>query len=80
MTISDPFDDAATPDQRLRVMADQLEAMIATGEAWTPAGRLILAQLPDALRDIVVETYALRAPAEVVRLRPALILIEGGKP
>lgn len=79
MTIPDPFDDAATPDQRLRVMADQLEAMIETGEAWTPAGRLILAQLPNAIRDIVVETHALRARADVVRLRPALTLIEGRK-
>ena len=70
-------DDAAEPDQRLRVVAEQLGAMIQTGEitAADDDARRALAMLPMLLRDIVVEVYATRAPAaRVVRLRPALIL------
>ena len=80
--LSHTFDDAAEPDQRLRVIAEQLAGMIDAGEiaGTDDDARRALAMLPMLLRDIVVEVYATRAPAaRVVRLRPALAIIPGGR-
>ncbi len=76
------FDDVVEPHLRLKAIAEQLQGMVTAGEleALPADTQRTLGVLPMLLLDISGEVFAERHPTgRVIRLRPALGLIAGGR-
>jgi hypothetical protein len=76
------WDDGADPDVRLRAIATELASMDQAGELERPDADTLrlLRMLPVLLLSIAGDVFVLRRPTgRVVRLDPALSLIEGGQ-
>ena len=77
------FDDAATPDARLRAIGNGLMNALNAGEfEQLPEDTLrFLLMVPTLILEIAGDVFEMRRPVgRVARLAPVLAVIEGGRP